>query len=326
MSQKPIHVEITAPVHNRREITLQALRSLSRIDRTGLYVHVIIVDDGSTDGTGEAIRERFPEVEVVRGDGNLWYTAGTNRGIEAALEKNPDYVLAINDDAVFDEKFLVRLVNCAESHPRSVVGPLLLLWDEPHKVFQVAPKWSVRYGGWQHLNRQTVWTMPREAWEVEAIVGNCVLLPVEAIRRIGLMDAQKFPHYGDTDYTVRMRRAGWRLMIEPRSRIFCQPNAPLPSLRQQSVKNLLNRLFFNERSAHSLKRIWMLNWETSPSRSLGLLASAVFLARLGLKMVGLAGRWPNDWPEENLLPRSQGDGAPPPGERQMTRSAVPNKR
>lgn len=300
MSNKLIHVEVIAPVHNRRDITLQCLQSLSRIDCTGLKVHIIIVDDGSTDGTDEAIRKRFPDVEIVKGDGNLWYTAGTNRGIEAALEKCPDYVLAINDDSVFDEKFLVHLVNCAEANPRSVVGPLLLLWDQPHKVFQVAPKWSVAYGGWQHLNKQTVWTMPREAWDVEAIVGNCVLFPVGAIKQAGLMDAQTFPHYGDTDYTVRMRKIGWRLMIEPRSRIFCQPNAPLPALREQSLDNIVHRLFLNERSPHSLKRIWMLNWHSSPSRALGVAASAVFVARLGLKTLGLAGRWPNDWPEDNL--------------------------
>lgn len=306
MKDKLIHVEIIAPVHNRKDITLQCLRSLSRIDRTGLRVHIIIVDDGSTDGTGEAIREQFPEVEVVEADGSLWYTAGTNRGIEAALEKSPDYVLAINDDSVFDEKFLVRMVECAEANRPAVVGALLLLWDEPHKVFQVAPKWSVRYGGWQHLTRQTVWTLPRAAWEVETISGNCVLLPVEAIKRVGLMDAKKFPHYGDAEYTVRMRRAGWKLLIEPRARVFCQPNAPLPRLREQSFKNLVRRLF-NERSPHSLKRIWMINWETSPTRAHGLLASAVFMARFGLKAFGLAGRWPNDWPEENLISRDSSE-------------------
>lgn len=304
MSEKPVHIEIIAPVHNRRDITLQCLQSLSRIDRTGLQVHVIIVDDGSTDGTGEAIKEQFPEVEVVQGDGNLWYTAGTNRGIEAALEKNPDYVLAINDDSIFDEKFLRAMVNCAEANPRSVVGPLLLLWDVPHQVFQVAPRWRTWYGGWQQLQKQTVWTLPRERWEVEHIVGNCVLLPVAAIRKVGLMDAKNFPHYGDADYTVRMRRAGWRLLIEPRARVYCQPNVPPPTLHRLSVKKLADHLLFNERSAHSLSRRWLLNWKTAPSRAQGALAFGIFLARLGLKAVGLAGRWPNDWPEDKLLPNA----------------------
>ncbi len=78
MSNRCIHVEVVAPVRNHKAITLQCLRSLSRIDRTGLEVHIIIVDDGSTDGASDAIREQFPEVQLVPGDGNLWYTAGAN--------------------------------------------------------------------------------------------------------------------------------------------------------------------------------------------------------------------------------------------------------
>src|SRR5437868_1085131 len=120
MRREPIRVEIVAPVHNRREITLQCLRSLSRIDRTGLDVNIFIVDDGSTDGTSEAIREQFPSVKLIQGDGNLWFTEGTNTGVRAALKHDPKYVLLINDDSVFDEHFLVRLVETAETNPRSV--------------------------------------------------------------------------------------------------------------------------------------------------------------------------------------------------------------
>ncbi len=69
--QKLKKVELIIPVYNRREITLQALRSLRRIDDQGLNVHIIVVDDGSTDGTGEAIRRDFPEVQIVEGDGTL---------------------------------------------------------------------------------------------------------------------------------------------------------------------------------------------------------------------------------------------------------------
>src|ERR1041384_3597543 len=137
MSENPIKVGLVIPVFNRRETTLQALRSLSRIDKAGLDVRIFIVDDGSTDGTSEAIRREFAEVELIAGDGTLHYAGGTNRGIMAALSWDADYVLTMNDDSVFHDQFLRRMVKTAQENPRSVVGALLLLWDQPHKVFQV---------------------------------------------------------------------------------------------------------------------------------------------------------------------------------------------
>src|SRR5689334_5770753 len=108
-----IRIEAVTPVHNRRELTLGCLRSLMSADLTGIDLHTIIVDDGSTDGTAEAVRENFPGVEIIPGDGNLWYTAGMNAGITAALKHEPDYILAINNDCEFDPQFLQRLVETA---------------------------------------------------------------------------------------------------------------------------------------------------------------------------------------------------------------------
>ena len=128
MSEK-IKTALVIPVYNRRETTLQGLRSLSRINTENLLVKIFVVDDGSTDGTGEAVKNNFPEVELIKGDGTLHYAAGTNRGIEAALEWKPDYIVTMNDDSVFHEEFLQRLMRTAEENPHSIVGSLLLLWD-----------------------------------------------------------------------------------------------------------------------------------------------------------------------------------------------------
>ena len=177
MIDERIRVEIVAPVHNRKDITLKCLKSLSRLNTTGLDVHVVIVDDGSSDGTSEAIAAQFPEVEVVQGDGNLWYTEGTNVGVRAGLKHDPAFVLMINDDAVFDQDFLVFMVETARKHERSIVGSLLMLWDTPHKLFQIAPVWDTWYGDWRHWSQQTVWTVPNKPWNVDLIVGNCVLVP-----------------------------------------------------------------------------------------------------------------------------------------------------
>ena len=298
MNDKTIRVEIVTPVHNRKAITLQCLRSLSRIDRTGLEVHVIVVDDGSTDGTSAAIQEQFPETEIIQGDGSLWYTAGTNRGLQAALLKQPDYILAINDDSIFHDQFLQRLIYCAQSNPRSVVGPLLLLWDQPHKVFQVGARWDTWYGGWRYPRQLTVRTTPREPWMVEAFAGNCVLYPAEAIKQKGFMNAKASPHYGDVEYTTRMRKAGWNLLIEPSAYVWCQPNATPPPMRSLPKGKLFGELLLNRRSASNLVHMFMIRWYSAPSPWRGVVAFGITLVRLGLKWIGLGGKWPN-WPDES---------------------------
>ena len=310
MTDRRLHVEIVTPVHNRRETTLLCLRSLSRIDRTGLKVHIIVVDDGSTDGTSEAIRERFPDVEVIAGDGKLFFTAGTNLGIEAALLKKPDYVLGINDDSIFDEQFLRHMVACARAHPRSIVGALLLLWDKPHQVFQVGSRWHTWYGGWRLPKKLTAWTVPQKPWEVEAIVGNCVLYPVEAIKQVGLMNAKAFPYgFGDTEYTPRMRRHGWRLLIEPRARVWCEPNTNPQPLKTLSKRELLRVLFVDERHQLNLKRQFLSRWVSAPTRFHALTAFGVNLFRLGLKACGRGGSWP-DWPDEQPKERVEQEARP----------------
>lgn len=283
-------IEIVTPVHNRRQETLQCLRSIARLDTTGLDLHVIIVDDGSTDGTSEAVAAEFPEVEIIPGDGNLWYTAGTNRGIEAALRREPEYILAINNDSIFDEKCVLRMVECAEKYPRSVVGALLIDWQTPHKIFQVSPRWEFWKGGYRHWNKQTVWTVPERPWEVELIVGNCVLYPAEAIREAGLMNEKRLPQYGDAEYTPRMRRSGWRLLIEPRARVFCKPNDIISGFRHLPLKKQIEHLFIKTTSGYSLQRRLYASLGGAPNWLAGLLALPVSIFRILIRR-----SWETSW-------------------------------
>lgn len=279
MIEQPIRVEIVAPVHNRKAITLQCLKSLSRIDTAGLDVGIVIVDDGSTDGTGNAIRDQYPKVDVVDGDGNLWFTEGTNAGVRRALTRDPKYILMINDDEVFDGNFLQCMVETAKRHPRSIVGSLLLLWDTPHKLFQTSPVWDTWSGGWRHWYSQTVWTVPAKPWKVDLIVGNCLLVPATAFSECGLMNSKRYPNFGDAEFTPRLKKLGWQLLVDPRAHVFCQPNTSPPRIRSMGLKKLFSALVVDLGNNHNLRRRFYANMDGAPSKVQGFTAFIVFMAR-----------------------------------------------
>lgn len=290
---------IVTPVHNRRAETLQFLRSIFRSDLNGIDVRIFIVDDGSTDGTADAVRENFPDVNIIAGSGDLWFTEGTNRGITAALSDNPDFVLTCNNDSIFDQNAIARLVDCCQRHERSVVGALLLDWSSPHRVFQVAPKWDLWRGGNRHWFHQTVWTVPDRPWYVEMIVGNCVLFPATAIREAGLMDSKRFPQYGDAEYTPRLRKLGWKLLVEPRARVFCKPNDPPSGFRYLPLTEKFRCLFSDPFGPYSFRRRFSATMAVAPNKAEGLLAVAIFGIRVILG-ISQESSWAAGQPEQPL--------------------------
>ncbi len=294
-----IRVEVVTPVHDRRDETLQCLRSIHRSNLPSIDLHIIVVDDGSTDGTADAIRSDYPETEIVKGDGTLWYTAGTNRGLSAALKHDPEYILAINNDQIFDENCILEMVSCAEKHPRSVIGSLLLNWDTPHRLFQVSPRFELLSGGFRHWYKQTIWTIPEKPWEVEIIVGNCVLYPATAVREVGLMDEESLVQYGDAEYTPRMRRSGWKLLIEPKARVFCKPNDLVSGFRKLTARAKLDQLLFKPTGPYSLRRRLNMNLGGAPTRLQGFLAVPIFFLRLALGR-NVEGGWALEQEEKPL--------------------------
>jgi GT2 family glycosyltransferase len=273
---------VVTPVHNRCDETIQFLESISNADTTGFSLHTIIVDDGSTDETDEVLRTRFPHVEIVKGDGTLWYTAGTNRGFEAALKHRPDYIFAVNNDSTFDPKCFRTMIECAQKHSRSIVGPLLIDRENRHDIFQVAPRWQLLKGGYIHWRKQTVETVPPRPFEVELIVGNCVLYPVKAIEEAGPMDEKRLPQFGDSEYTPRMRKLGWRLLIEPRAHVYCKPNDVIAGFRSLPMGEKFRRLFRDPTGPYSVSRRFNSLFLGAPNKLQGLLAVPIFYLRIFL--------------------------------------------
>jgi hypothetical protein len=208
-------------------VTYDALPWLERCLESLRGVDAIVVDNGSTDGTVELVRERFPEVRLVEQE-NLGLAAGWARGIE---ETDGRYVLLLNSDAWLVENALERLVAVADRHPRAaVVGPKLLnpdgslqrsvrgfpttwrLATEYLYLRKLAPRsraLNAFYGaGFDHESER----------EVEFLMGACLLVRRAAIDEVGPPDASYFLFSEEVDWCWRFREAGWSVVFTPEAR------------------------------------------------------------------------------------------------------------
>jgi GT2 family glycosyltransferase len=191
--------------------TLNCLACLKRLEYPELTV--LIVDNGSTDGSVARIREAFPDIPVIETGANLGFAAGNNIGIRAALEGGADYVWVLNNDTQPRSEALTGLVRHAEADPSlGAVGSVLPYVDDTARI--------QAWGG----GRINIWTArvvharaPKEERWFEFLTAASVLLRREALETCGLFDEGFFLYWEDVDLSYRLRKHGWKLGVAPDS-------------------------------------------------------------------------------------------------------------
>ncbi len=194
---------IVIPVHNRKVTTLNCLQHLQTNGDLQRY-QVVIVDDGSTDGTADAVRAAYPEVVILQGDGTLWWTGGTAMGMEYAYRQGAKFIIWMNDDCMPLPGTLPGLVDFMQAHPNALAAPACYAGELNESTIQ--------HNGFQ--NRRGCAAKPGERLEVDGMSGWCVGMPATVVSQVGLPDTQRFPHYsGDDMYTLRATRAGFKAYL-----------------------------------------------------------------------------------------------------------------
>jgi GT2 family glycosyltransferase len=206
---------------NRRDDTLACLASLARAELGG--ARVLVVDNGSRDGSVEAIRGRFPEVEVLALPENRGYAGGNNAGIRAALEAGAEGVLLLNNDTEVAPDFLPPLIDALASSPTAAAASSAVhrldrpeLLDVAYCEVQFRRRYVVQLVG---VNALTGEGFDRRR-HVPVVPGCSVLLRADAIRAVGDFDEAYFAYHEDVDWSLRARRAGYELFYEPYSRVY----------------------------------------------------------------------------------------------------------
>ena len=229
---------------NRWEDTEDCLQSLLPV--VSDHIRVLVVDNGSTDGTPENIRRRFPQFEVQENGSNLGFPAGNNVGIRHALAAGVDYVILLNNDTVVDGEFAGELVAAAQRNPSAgMINSLIFFHDRPGIIWFAGGNISTwtglsRHAGYLQADRgQFTGDVP-----IDRPCACSLLVTRRFLETVGLMREGLFLYGEEIDWMLRARRIGFRCILATRSKVRHKVSSstkasPQPVFLYYSTRNML---------------------------------------------------------------------------------------
>jgi len=204
--------------HDQYRYTRECLTSLLALDPAA--DHVLLVDNGSKDGTADRARAEFPEVDVLSLGENRYFAGGVNAGLERALARGAGSVLLLNNDLVLEREALGHLAAAMDADAaRAAVSPKLYVYDVPDRIWFAG---GIVTRGWGLIRHRGA-NQKEDAFRdgpraIDYVSGAAVLLTRAALERVGLLDPDYVIYVEDVDWSARARRAGYTLWYEPRAR------------------------------------------------------------------------------------------------------------
>lgn len=215
---------------------------LDSLQTQAVAADIIVVDNGSHDGSAEFIRGRYPKVILLENPKNLGFAGGVNTGLRYALEKDYSYAALLNNDAVAGRNWLKYLVDFLEKQKSAgIVTSKILAGDSKHldSTGEAYSIWGLPYA--RGRDESKLDKHDGQTW-VFGASGGASLYRIKMLKRIGLFDEDFFAYYEDVDLSFRAQLAGWKIGYEPKATVVHQIGATSASLKgfttYQTVKNL----------------------------------------------------------------------------------------
>lgn len=261
---------VVIPTFNRREQLFQLLLQLKKQKVSGVKFGVVVVVDGSTDGTTEMLQLKFPDVSVVQGDGNWWFTRSMNEGCKYAIEKlNATLILTSNDDLVLpDDYYLEKILkNYNDCGGNCVIGSAAYSLTEPRMI---------TFSG---IVRRSIFTLknhnyitPYTVIDPESLTGvrpsvtlstRGMIIESSVLKKINYLDEKTFPQYAsDYDVVLRAGKIGVKKYVSYDAYIY--ENMDLTSdgnpRLSKSLGHYLHNIFFNKYSSNYFFNVLYMSW------------------------------------------------------------------
>jgi GT2 family glycosyltransferase len=205
---------------NSFNVTADCLKSLRLVDYPNFIT--IVVDNGSEDGSGEKLKESYPEIKLVENKENLGFTGGNNAGIQLALKAQVKYIMLLNNDTIVTPNFVPPLIAKMESNKQiGAVQPKIMFNKERQIIWNAGSTyqkfWAIsKTLGLNKLDVGQFNTMKEVPW----ITGCCFLTTSKIVKEVGLLDQRFFIYYEDTDWSFKIRNLGYKLIFNPEATIY----------------------------------------------------------------------------------------------------------
>jgi len=307
-------VAIIVLTWNQRDMTLDCLASLRELHYPS--VETIVVDNASSDGTADAVREAYPEVVVIENPDNLGFVGGNNAGLRYAMETDAEYIMLLNNDTVLDPDMVTELITVMEADTSvGITGPKMLYFDQPDTIWCAGNRINWKTGDSQRLQaEQPDSTLDLDPIEVDFITGCAICLRREVIDRIGMLDTRFFIYYEETDWCIQAHRHGWKILYVPRARLWHKVSAAMGATSPATDYYMTrNALLFLAKNRRGVSKFWSLTgWSVRTAKILAAYTvkgrSRERLRSRNARMFGIRdailGRWGKMGPDVERFCRS----------------------
>lgn len=277
-------VHVLIPVFNRLPLTQRVLQCL-QAQQLDEPVNVIVIDDGSTDGTADYLGSQ-QGLTVLKGNGSLWWGGAIELGLQHVLRigDSADWVLLVNNDTQFGSDFIQRLIETARAFAPAAVGSVICDEERPDRLISIGAvldTWRLKVA--DKLEQVRSQDKTKEPHPVDALSGRGTLYPLSAFHKAGTMKSVLLPHYlADYELAIRVRKSGYRLLVSERASTL-SANEFGNSFQPRSVLEKL----FAVRSASYLPAVLAFWWQAS-----SIIEKLTLLPRIAF--VFLKPRWPRN--------------------------------
>jgi len=263
---------------NTKEFLLSCMKLVFEKGQ-GISREIIVVDNGSRDGSANEIKRVFPSIHLIENEKNLGFARAVNQGLRMASGR---YLLLLNPDTRVKHGAIKQLLSFMDFHFETGVAGAQLLNSDGSKQNSIANFPSLAT---ELLNKRFLrWLFPKqfpgkernysEPVEVDSVIGACMMVRREALDQVGFLDEDYFLFLEETDWCYRMKRAGWKIYHVPQAEVYhFQGKSAEAERKRARVEYYRSRYHFFKKNKGRLQWVILL---------VGL------LIRLGFELVSMA--------------------------------------